>query len=77
MLTIDSDPTINPVNMGAFIILTMNDMPHIDISISSLYEITKNKFNLSYDVFVYTLDWLYVIGVIELNDRGNIQYAVK
>ena len=77
MLTIDSDPTINPVNMGAFIILTMNDMTHIDISISSLYEITKNKFNLSYDVFVYTLDWLYVIGVIELNDRGNIQYAVE
>ncbi|MFC3914630.1 ABC-three component system middle component 6 [Pseudaeromonas sharmana] len=77
MLTIDSDPTINPVNIGAFIILIMNDMTHIDISISSLYEITKNEFNLSYDVFVYTLDWLYVIGVIELNDRGNIQYATK
>lgn len=76
MITIDSDPKLNPINIGAFIIMRMSDYDYSEVEIDDLYERVKNEFNASYDIFVYTLDWLFIAGAIQLSEKGNITYAL-
>lgn len=75
MITIDSDPKLNPVNIGAFILNRMAASDYTEIEIDVLYENVKNEFNASYDIFVYTLDWLYIAGAICLSENGKIAHV--
>lgn len=77
MITIDSDPKLNPVNIGAFILNRMAANDYTVIEIEHLYENVRDEFNASYDIFVYTLDWLFVAGAIRLSKNGNISYETK
>lgn len=77
MITIDSDPTLNPIYIGASILNSMAASEYSEVEIEKLYESVKVEFGASYDVFVYTLDWLYVVGAIQLNENGNIEYAAE
>jgi len=76
MITIDSDPVLNPIYIGANILNELALSKFTDIKIEDLYEKTKMRFDISYEVFVYALDWLYVIGAINLNLNGCIENAV-
>lgn len=77
MITIDTDPKANPVYIGGVIlrIFQVNDSRTIDIS--RLYDSVNDFFELSFDLFLYSLDWLFVIGVIELDGNGGIIYAAQ
>lgn len=75
MITIDSDPRINPINIGATILSLMATSDYTEIEIEALYESIKGEFNTSYDIFVYTLDWLFIAGAINLSKQGMIEYA--
>jgi DNA-binding transcriptional ArsR family regulator len=77
MITIDSDPTLNPIYIGASILNNLSSFEYSEVEIEKLYESVKMEFGASYDVFVYTLDWLYVAGAIQLNEKGNIEYATE
>ncbi|MFL0800410.1 MAG: hypothetical protein K6L80_08185 [Agarilytica sp.] len=77
MITIDSDPTLNPIYIGASILNNMTSFEYSEVEIEKLYESVKVEFGASYDVFVYTLDWLYIVGAIQLNEKGNIEYAAE
>lgn len=77
MITIDSDPTLNPINIGASILNNMTFFEYSEVEIEKLYESVKVEFGASYDIFVYTLDWLYIVGAIQLNEKGNIEYAAE
>lgn len=77
MITIDSDPKLNPINIGAFILNVMATYDYTEIEIESLFEEVRSEFNTSYDVFVYTLDWLFIAGAIRLSDKGNITYEAN
>jgi len=75
MITIDSDPILNPVYIGASIINELKSSNFTEVKIESLYEISKKNFDISYEIFAFTLDWLYIIGVVDLNSNGCIEYA--
>lgn len=77
MITIDSDPKLNPINIGAFILNRMAEYDYTEIEIENLFEDVRAEFYASYDVFVYTLDWLFVAGAIRLSEKGNITYEVS
>jgi len=77
MITIDSDPTLNPIYIGASILNNLSSFEYSEVKIEKLYEGVKVEFGASYDVFVYTLDWLYVVGAIRLNEKGNVEYAAE
>ena len=77
MITIDSDPTLNPIYIGASILNNLASFEYSEVEIEKLYESVKVEFGASYDVFVYTLDWLYIAGAIQLNEKGNIEYATE
>ena len=74
MITIDSDPKLNPINIGAFILNVIATYDYTEIEIESLFETVRSEFNVSFDVFVYTLDWLFIAGAIRLSEKGNITY---
>ncbi|WP_410017536.1 ABC-three component system middle component 6 [Pseudomonas sp. 13B_3.2_Bac1] len=76
MITIDSDPILNPVYIGATILHELALSAFIDINIENLYEKIKLKLDISYEVFAYALDWLYIIGAINLNSNGCIENAI-
>lgn len=77
MITIDSDPTLNPIYIGASILNNISSLEYTEVEVERLYESVKKEFGASYDVFVYTLDWLYIAGAIQLNEKGNIEYATE
>lgn len=77
MITIDSDPKLNPINIGAFILSVMAAYDYTEIEIESLFEEVRSEFNASYDVFLYTLDWLFIAGAIRLSEKGNITYEAN
>ncbi|OEE77130.1 hypothetical protein A1OQ_05675 [Enterovibrio norvegicus FF-162] len=77
MITIDSDPKLNPIYIGASILNVLNESDFIEIEIEDLHSSIKRAFDTSYEVFAFALDWLYIIGAIDLNEDGLITYAVK
>lgn len=75
MITIDSDPILNPVYIGASILSVLASSDYTEAEIECLYEVIKLEFDVSYEVFTFALDWLYVVGAIDLNSNGCIVYA--
>lgn len=77
MITIDSGPTLNPIYIGASILNTLSSLEYSEVEVEKLYGNVRRDFGASYDVFVYTLDWLYIAGAIQLNKKGYIEYATE
>lgn len=77
MITIDSDPEANPIFIGGLIISFFNSSDSKIKKISILFEEVKIVIKISFDIFLQALDWLFIIGVVDLNDNGDLVYAPK
>ncbi|CNE88049.1 Uncharacterised protein [Yersinia enterocolitica] len=77
MITIDSDPEANPIFIGGLIISFFNSSDSKIKKISILFEEVKIVIKISFDIFLQALDWLFIIGVVDLNDTGDLVYAPK
>lgn len=77
MITIDTDPKANPIYIGGLIlrIFRANDSRVIDIT--NLYDMVNDFLELSFDLFLYSLDWLFIIGTVQLDGNGGIIYAAQ
>lgn len=77
MITIDTDPKANPVYIGSVVLRLFQSNDSMVIEISRLYDLVNAIFGLSFDLFLYSLDWLFIIGAIELDGNGGIVYAAQ
>ncbi|WP_432704847.1 ABC-three component system middle component 6 [Cobetia amphilecti] len=77
MITIDSDPVINPVNIGGHILYLLSQSNKAQRPIDELYKALFAKFEISYNVYVHSLDWLFVIGAIDITQDGVEIYVLK
>ncbi|WP_029991180.1 ABC-three component system middle component 6 [Tatumella ptyseos] len=77
MITIDSDPKANPVYIGSVVLRIFQSNDSMLIEISRLYDLVNAVFELSFDLFLYSLDWLFIIGAIELDGNGGVVYAAQ
>lgn len=77
MITIDTDPKANPVYIGALVLKVFRNNDSRIINISRLYDLVNDSFELSFDLFLFSLDWLFVIGTVELDGNGGIIYAAQ
>ena len=77
MITIDSDPILNPIYIGASILNELSSIDFTEIGIVELYAAIKDKLDMSYEVFTFSLDWLYIIGALDLNENGFLVYATS
>lgn len=75
MITIDSDPMLNPIYIGASILNELSSIDFTEMRIEELYSAIKDKLDMSYEVFTFSLDWLYIIGALDLNENGFLVYA--
>ncbi|MEY8201269.1 MAG: hypothetical protein RPS47_18685 [Colwellia sp.] len=77
MITIDSDPMLNPIYIGATILNELTSIDFTEMGIEELYAAIKDKLDMSYEVFTFSLDWLYIIGALDLNENGLLVYATS
>lgn len=77
MITIDSDPKANPIYIGSVVLRLFQSNDSMVIEISRLYDLVNAVFELSFDLFLYSLDWLFIIGAIELDGNGGVVYAAQ
>lgn len=77
MITIDTDPKANPVYIGSVVLRIFQSNDSMVIEISQLYDLVNSAFELSFDLFLYSLDWLFIIGAIELSGNGGVVYAAQ
>ncbi len=77
MITIDTDPKANPVYIGSVVLRIFQSNDSMVIEISRLYDLVNSIFELSFDLFLYSLDWLFIIGAIELDGNGAIVYEAQ
>ncbi|HDR2792792.1 MULTISPECIES: ABC-three component system middle component 6 [Enterobacter] len=77
MITIDTDPKANPIYIGGLILRVFRDNDSRIIDITSLFEMVNDTLELSFDLFLYSLDWLFIIGTVQLDGNGDIIYAAQ
>ncbi|WP_101696228.1 ABC-three component system middle component 6 [Clostridium minihomine] len=54
--------------------LVLNELKKKDNQpIINLYQIIKGANNMSFPTFILCLDWLYLIEVAQINERGNVE----
>ena len=65
----ERNPTISLYYMGSIVLEILLNKDNI--SIENLYEATQMAFghDLHIDFFYYTLDWLYLISAVNLNEE--------
>lgn len=68
---------INPVNTlyfnGALAINAMNSSGTSTIDFFDLFEKLKASNKISFQSYIFALDWLFLIGSIKLGESGKIE----
>lgn len=75
MLLLDrnNEPTSTVYYIAGTLCTYVDEHPNLDVG--QLYEATTNnliKKELSYDFFIMALDFLFLLGRIEVNERGGL-----
>jgi len=67
-------PELSIYYNGALVIEELKKMN--SQSIMGLYQKVKFKNEMSFPIFVLCLDWLYLIDVAQINERGYIELCL-
>ncbi len=59
---------------GAFVLQSLQNNGNRDFI--DLYQDVKKRCNISFSLFVLCLDWLFLINVAELNDKGVVKLCL-
>ncbi|WP_241971664.1 ABC-three component system middle component 6 [Yersinia intermedia] len=60
---------------GGFIIDVLKSFGEIELI--ELFCETVKTTEMSISIFILSLDWLFLIGIVELNSNGNLEYVHK
>jgi len=58
--------------LGGKLIEILDQSKDLDFDFFKIYDLLKNDENISLNLYVLTLDWLYLIGVVKINKKGNL-----
>lgn len=72
VVTSNVSPTKNLYFLGGKILEVILSNPREEYDIILLFNSLKDKISISFVIFTYTLDWLFLIGVIKVNNDGSI-----
>lgn len=73
LLPRDILPTNSLYFVGGYVISSLKE--NNNIKLLELYLITKEKIKVSISIFILSLDWLFLIGVVMENKEGNLEYV--
>lgn len=71
IVTSDISPEKNLYFLGGKVLEKLPQSEAVDSLI--VYEYLKDSYNVSFPLFMYTLDWLYLANLIETNENGDIK----
>lgn len=64
-------PELSIYYNGSIILTELDKIP--EQKILELYYNVKKSYDMSFSVFVLSLDWLYLIQLAQINDKGVIK----
>ncbi|TGE21595.1 hypothetical protein E5K00_15050 [Hymenobacter aquaticus] len=73
LLPKDTNPKNSLYFYGAFILNILRDTNDNEVDFFDLFTKSKNDFEISLQSFVFTLDWLFLLGLIKLTSSGSIK----
>lgn len=73
------DPDFSLYSLGALLIGVLRDSSQRTHDTALLYFDFKKELgkDLSFSVYLYVLDWLFILGVISIDERGDIKDAFE
>lgn len=57
--------------LGAFVLQAVRQNPSLDLL--DLYQHARRLREMSMPVFILCLDWLFLLGLLALNDQGKVE----
>lgn len=69
----DTNPERDLYYLGARVIEILNYSDTNEFDYVDLYCILKSNLQTTSNLYALTLDWLFIIGAIELSNEGNIK----
>ena len=66
----DNNPSRNLYYLGALVIEILKESPGDNIDLFDTFQKILEREKISMKLFVLTLDWLYILGVVELKSGG-------
>lgn len=71
------DKNINPERdlyyLGGILIDVLASKNSVDIDYIDLYQLLKQKQEISINLYSLTLDWLFILGVVSKGENGKIK----
>ena len=68
---------INPVNTlyfnGALVIKSLEQTNSEDIDFFELYKKLRESNQLSFQSYIFAIDWLYLLGSVKINNKGLLE----
>ncbi len=64
-----SNPKINILYIGAYILNKLNNQTHKSMKILDLFKVVTRELSISIDHIILALDWLYIISAIDGNKK--------
>ncbi len=74
LLPINIDPRNSLYYYGAIVLCELKKRPSFDLM--TLFSLCKNRSNVSFESFLLTLDWLFLIRIIETNGKGELKLCI-
>ncbi len=79
MIINEVHPNLSIYWLGASLIHILTNSPLEKFDVLYLYDLFKEKTSndISFSYFMLTLDWLYLLNLIELTENGDIKNVIK
>jgi len=59
---------------GAFVLQSLQNKDKQ--TILDLFQDVKKNYNLSFSIFILCLDWLFLLNIAELNNKGVVELCI-
>lgn len=69
----DVNPERDVYYLGSVLIEIISSIPNSEIGFFELFELLNLNLKTSFNLFILTLDWLFLIGVIGYKEKGILK----
>lgn len=71
LLPENMQPEVSIYYNGAMVLKELQESG--SMSVIDIYQIVKDKYEMSFPIFLLSLDWLYLMNVAIMDAKGDIQ----
>ncbi len=72
IVDVNTPPEKNLYYLGAMLLKCLLETEDKKFDINQLYKVFSENEKISFVLFSYTLDWLFMLSLVRVNDKGEI-----